>query len=149
MYSSIEKKAKRTIALFPEDLLTKYPDAKLWFKGYNMANKTNSFQIDASKSLYVYNLADLYVFKGGIVVVGKAKAWWGFGRDWLLSPFAICWPGAESHLRMVPYRVKYIGTELIAEDIDIEFQDPEYTKNIKLSVKHIGKELYGKISLNA
>lgn len=96
MYTTIEKKAKRIVELLPGDAI-KYTDVKIWFKGYDMLKKANRFQIDPLKSLYVYNLADLYVFKRGIVVVGKARSW-AFGRIRLLSPFAICWPGAESQL---------------------------------------------------
>lgn len=146
MYTTIEKKAKRIVELLPGDAI-KYTDVKIWFKGYDMLKKANRFQIDPLKSLYVYNLADLYVFKRGIVVVGKARSW-AFGRIRLLSPFAICWPGAESQLSMVPNRVSYIGAEIVGEDVDIQFQDREYTNNIKLEVKRIGRELYDKISSN-
>jgi len=146
IYRTIEKKAKKTILLLPDDVLIKYTDTRIWFKGYDMAKRPNRFQFDLLKSLYVYNLADLYVFKRGIVVVGKARAPLQFGRNWLLSPFVICWPGAASDFPMVRYRVNYIGTEILGEDVDIEFQDPEYTKNIKLAVKHVGRELYSKLT---
>jgi len=49
---------------------------------------------------------------------------------------------------MVPNRVSYIGAEIVGEDVDIQFQDREYTNNIKLEVKRIGRELYDKISSN-
>lgn len=146
MFLKIENRAKKIIGVLPDDIIVKYTDVKLWFKGYDMAKRADWFQIDVFKSLYVYNLADLYVFKRGIVVVGKAKAPWQFGRNYLLSPFAICGAGGESLFTMVPYRVRYVGAKLIGEDVDIEFQDTDYTKNIKLAVKHIGKDLYSKIS---
>jgi hypothetical protein len=147
MYSAVENRARRIVELLPGDLTIKYIDVRIWFKGYDVLKKANRFQIDPSKSLYVYNLADLYVYKRGIVVVGKARAW-AFGRIRLLSPFAICWPGAESQLSMVLNRVSYIGAEVVGEDVDIQFQDREYTNTIKLEVKQIGREVYSKISAN-
>jgi hypothetical protein len=149
MFRKIENRAKKIIEVLPDDILIKYTDVKLWFKGYDIAKRADWFQIDVFKSLYVYNLADLYVFKKGIVVVGKAKPPWQFGRNYLLSPFAICGAGGEPQFTMVRYHVRYIGAQVIGEDVDIEFQDPDYTKNIKLAVKHIGRELYSKINSNA
>ena len=143
LYPTIEKRAKKIIELLPDDFESKYTDVRIWFKGYDMLKKINRYQIDPLKSLYSYNLADLFVFNGGLVVIGKTKA---FGRIRLLSPFAICWPNATSRLLMVPNRVNYIGAEVIDQDIDIKFQDQEYTSSIILVVKNVGKDLYSKIN---
>jgi len=40
---------------------------------------------------------------------------------------------------------RQIKTEVIGNDIEIEFEDFEYTNTIKLVVKKIGQELYQQI----
>lgn len=141
-YYTIEKNAEEVIALLPVDIDAKFTNVRIWFKGYDMLKRVNKYSIDTSKSLYSYNLADLYVFNGGIVIVGKIKA---YGRMRLLSPFAICWPGGETQLSMVPYRNSYISAEASGQDVNIKFQDMEYTNSIVLAVKNIGTELYDKV----
>jgi hypothetical protein len=145
IYNAIEKKARKVIALLPDDVEAKFTDVRIWFKGYDMLKKVNKYSIDTSKSLYSYNLADLYIFSGGIVVVGKIKA---YGRIRLLSPFAICWPSGETQLSMVPYRNSYVSAEVVGQDADIKFHDKEYTNCIVLAVKNIGRDLYNKVSCN-
>lgn len=143
LYNSIEKRAKKIIELLPNDFESKYTDVRIWFKGYDASKKINRYKIDPLKSLYSYNLANLYVYKEGLVVVGKMNA---YGRIRLLSPFAICRPGATSHLSIVPNRVIYISAEVIGQDIDIKFQDQEYTNSIILVAKNIGIDLASKIN---
>jgi hypothetical protein len=142
IYLSYDRGAKRIIAQLPADIVAQYADVRIWFKDYDALKKVNMFQLDPSKALYSYNLADLYLFKDGIVVAGKQKQ---FGKIWLLPPFAIRWKGGVNQLSMVRYSVQYIGLEVIGEDIDIKFQDPAYTNIIKLAVKNVGPALYRKM----
>lgn len=141
-YRMIERRAQRVIDFLPYVPEARYTDVRVWFKGYDMTKRINKFQIDPQKSLYVYNLIDLFVFKGGVVVVGKTKY---FGKTFLLSPFAICWSGGEEELSMVPYRFRYLGAEILDQDVDIQFQDPDYFNSIKIEIKNLGKELFSKI----
>ncbi|HEY4112263.1 hypothetical protein [Puia sp.] len=145
IYITVEKKAKGIIELLPDDAKAKYTDVRIWFKGYDMMKRINRYQIDPLKSLYTYNLADVIVFNGGIVVIGKIKV---FGRVRLLSPFAICRPGAGARLQMVRDRVTYLGAEVVEQDVEIKFHDQDYTNNITLVIKKAGGELYSDINSN-
>ena len=147
LYNLIEKRAKQTIELLPKAAKSKYADVRIWFKGYDMLKRRNWPVTDMLKSLYVYNLADLFVFEQGIVVVGKMKIA-GFGRLRLLSPFVICRQGAQSQFPMVTYRVDFQGANLVGPDLDITFQDHDYTNAITMVVKAVGQDLYGKMGPN-
>lgn len=138
IYKAIDKRARTILDLLPGNVEKKFTDVRIWFKGYDMSKRVNKFQIDPFKSLYSYNLIDLYVLNGGLVIVGKKKM---FGKTWLLSPFAICWPGGDTQLSMVPNRVRYVSAEVAGEDIDIKFHDQDYSNAIVIAIKKIGKDL--------
>lgn len=138
IYNAVDKRARKILDLLPNDVEKKFTDVRVWFKGYDMLKRVNKFQIDPFKSLYSYNLIDLYVLNEGLVVVGKYKM---FAKTWLLSPFAICWPGGETRLSAIPNRVRYVSVEVFDQDIDIKFHDQDYTNDIVLAVKKIGKDL--------
>jgi len=63
----------------------------------------------------------------------------------MLSPFVIRWPDGSDKLWMVPESVRYAGVELLGQDIDISFQDADYTNIVKLEAKKIGEDLYEKM----
>jgi|SRR5882724_2860260 len=142
IYYSFDKRAKRVIELLPKDTDAIYTDVRIWFKGYDMLKKTNKFLFSPTKALYAYNLADLFLFADGLVVIGKIRA---YGKIRMLSPFVIRWPDGSDKLWMVPESVRYAGVELLGQDIDISFQDADYTNIVKLEAKKIGEDLYEKM----
>lgn len=142
IYYSYDKRAREVVEQLPADIDAKYEDVRIWFKGYDMLKKVNAFQINLGQALYTYNLADLYLFGDGLVVVGKVKA---YGKIRLLPPFVICRAEGLSRLSMVPNAVKYVGMEVYGHDIDIGFKDAGYTNVIKLAIKEAGEDLYEKM----
>jgi hypothetical protein len=143
IYILVDKRANRTIELLPKNELAKYVDVRIWFKGYDMF-KRNYHRINPFRILYSYNIADLFLFDDQLIVLGKIKA---FGKIRLLPPFAISWTDKRHPYSNVIHYTRYLGTGLTEDDIDIQFKDPDYTNNIKLAVKKVGRDLFAKMKL--
>lgn len=91
--------------------------------------------------LYSYNRCDLYVLRDKLVVIPKHK--W-LGKTRLLAGYMIAW-GSTSAADSRHSVVWHLGTELIGDDLEIQFRDPKYLNDIKLVVKKIGRRLQDEI----
>jgi hypothetical protein len=142
-FRAVKRKTQTILNSLPKSNITVFRDARIWFKGYDMMSRKKKFQIDPLKLLYSFNIADLYVQSDKLIVVGKTKMWGGlWGKEIMLQPFAICWIGREVQEAGVTMLTTQLGTKLNGNDIEIEFSDYEYSKNVTLVIKKIGKELY-------
>lgn len=142
-FKAIKRKTQRVLDSLPKDNTAFFPNVRIWFKGYDMMSRKKKFQIDPLKPLYSFNLADLYVQSDKLIVVGKTKMWGGiWGKAIMLQPFAICWIGREVQEASVTMLTTHVKTTLAGNDLEIEFSDYEYSKNITLVVKKIGTEIF-------
>jgi hypothetical protein len=139
---AIEKRTQNIVAQLPTNVKAKFLNTTVWFKSFDMMKKKAAFNIDPMKTLYSFNVADLYVLNDKIIVVGKTKM---LGKLRLLSPFAICWTDKAAEPTTVKYLTMQISTKLVGDDIEIEFQDFDYSNQIKLVAKKIGHSLYDAI----
>lgn len=141
-FRTLNSKTANVLQSLPQNAKAIYFDVRVWFKGYDPYKKKKQFQINPLKALYTFNIADLYVQADKLIVVGKTKV---LGKTILLQPFAICWTGRQFEAVNVTLLTRQIKTEVIGNDVEIEFEDFEYTNTIKLVVKKIGQELYQQI----
>jgi hypothetical protein len=137
-FYTIERRTKRTLEAISGSIKWQRFDVKIWFQGYDMLKRNSAFSIDPFKMIYSYNVADLYVSGDRLVVVGKDKV---FGRTRLLSPLIICTNPLDLRDKSLKYTTRHVATELVGQDLEIQFEDFEYSNKIKLVVKNIGKEV--------
>jgi hypothetical protein len=145
-FSTVERRSKEALEAISEGIRWQQCDVKIWFKGYDMLKKRSTFRIDPFKMLYSYNVADLYVSDDKLIVVGKDKI---FGRTRILSPLIICTNPSDLREKSLKCAKSYIATELVGDDLEIQFEDFEYSNNIKLVVKNIGQELNDMLKASA
>ena len=141
-FKTIEKITQSIVAQLPTNVKGQFLNTTVWFKGYDMMKKTKTFNIDPMKTLYSFNIADLYVLNDKLIVVGKTKM---LGKTRLLSPFAICWTDKKTEYTNLKYLTRQTNTKLIGSDIEFEFEDSDYSNKITLVVKKIGQPLYDTI----
>jgi hypothetical protein len=142
-FRALRSKSQRVLNSIPKINTPVFANARVWFKGYDMMSRKKKYQIDPLKPLYSFNIANLYVQSDKLIVVGKTKMWGGlWGKEIILQPFAICWMGREVQEAAVTMLTTHIATKLNGNDIEIEFSDYEYSKNVTIVIKNIGKELY-------
>ena len=137
-FATIERRAIRTLEAISENISWHKPDVRIWFKGYDMLKRKGTFSIDPFKMLYTYNLADLYVSDDMLIAVGKHKI---LGRTRMLSPLIICSNPLDLRDKSLKYSTRLVATELVGKDLEVQFEDFEYSNIIKLVVKNIGQEL--------
>ena len=137
-FATIERRAEKVLEAISESITWQKCDVKIWFKGYDMLKRKSTFSIDPFKMLYSYNLADLYVSGDKLIVVGKDKI---FGRTRTLSPLIICSNLSDLRDKSLKYATRLVATELTGNDLEVQFEDYEYSNIIKLVVKNIGQEL--------
>jgi hypothetical protein len=145
-FSTIEKRTERMLEKVSESIRWRKSDVHVWFKGFDMSKKKSTFSMDPLKTLYSYNLADLYVLDDKLIVVGKNKI---FGRTRILSPLIICSKPSDLRNKSLKYLTRHIATELVGEDLEIQFEDDEYSNKIELVVKKVGKELSERLKASA
>jgi hypothetical protein len=138
-FKAIKRKSQIVLTSLPKDNIAVFHNVRVWFKGYDMMSRKRKFKIDPLKPLYSFNIADLYVQSDKLIVVGKAKMW---GKEIMLQPFAICWIGREVKETAVTMLTTHMKTTLAGSDLEIEFSDYEYSKNITLVVKKIGIDIF-------
>lgn len=142
-FRALNRKAQKVLNSPPKVNIAVYRNVRVWFKGFDIMSRKNKFLFDPLKPLYSFNNADLYVQSDKLIVIPKTKMRGGFwGKQIMLQPFAICWMGREVQEVLVTMLTTHIKTRLTGNDIEIEFRDHEYAKNITLIVKKIGKELF-------
>lgn len=144
-FKTLNQNVSAILNTLPENPKAIFKDTRIWFKGFDMLKKRNTFRMNPLKPLYSFNVADLYIQNDKIIVVGKMRI---LGKTQLLQPFAICWIGREPEKPMPKILTRGIRTAVVGDDIEIEFEDYEYKNPIKLVVKKIGKEVYQQIEVS-
>lgn len=142
VYHFTDKSAGRILQNMPADARYEMNDTDILFKGLDKLKRDKPQGKYPLRPLYTYNMADLLVFDGELVVIGKVKV---YGKLRRLTPFSIFRDNGSGLAARVPSYVKYKDTQMVGDDVEIRFEDPEYTSIITLVVKNGGKDLYNRM----
>ena len=109
-------------------------DISVLVMGFNLFSKKSFFNVDISKPIYDFNLADIIFSKESIILLGKSKQ---FGTTLLASPVEIVTSKAKTTIA----HAKLVSWSDTGNRLQIEIEDSNYNNSIKIEFKSSYEEI--------